>query len=136
MDSGAGGNSRQAAAAAGKHSNTRACQHCAGEGRAWLVPLALDGFVVKASMTMMVRRPAGKDAGWPAWMNPGAGIAASLVANVAAAESTLIGMAVAAWPPGALLLAYELVMDQIRIAGKTSPPSRPCRVPQCTATCR
>jgi hypothetical protein len=91
--------------------------HRADEGwRAWLVPLAVDGLVVAASMTMMARRRAGKNAGWLAWVSLGAGIAASLAANVAAAQPTLIGRAVAAWPPLALLLAYELLMDQIRNA--------------------
>jgi hypothetical protein len=91
----------------------------AGEGwRAWLVPLAIDGLVVAASMTMVVRRRAGKKTGWLAWISVTLGIAASLAANIAAAEPTLIGRAVAAWPPIALLLAYELLMDQIHIATK------------------
>jgi hypothetical protein len=50
-------------------------------------------------MTMMARRRAGKNAGWLAWVSLSAGIAASLAANVAAAQPTLIGRAVAAWPP-------------------------------------
>src|SRR4030081_3177518 len=81
-------------------------------------PVAWTGLVVAASMTMMARRRAGKDAGWLAWVSMVASIAASLAANVAAAQPTLIGRAVAAWPPLALLLAYELLMDQIRITGK------------------
>jgi Protein of unknown function (DUF2637) len=91
----------------------------AGEGwRAWLVPLAIDGLVVAASMTMLVRRRAGQKGGWLAWVSLTLGIAASLAANIAAAEPTLIGRAVAAWPPIALLLAYELLMNQIHIASK------------------
>jgi hypothetical protein len=91
----------------------------AGEGwRAWLVPLAIDGLVVAASMTMVVRRRAGRRAGWLAWISLTLGIAASLAANIAAAEPTLIGRAVAAWPPIALLLAYELLMSQIQVASK------------------
>ena len=87
------------------------------------MPLAVDGLVVAASMTMMARRRAGKDAGWLAWVSLAAAIAASLAANVAAAQPTLIGRAVAAWPPLALLLAYELLMDQIRLTATvaTSP---------------
>jgi hypothetical protein len=91
----------------------------AGEGwRAWLVPLAIDGLVVAASMTMVVRRRAGRRAGWLAWISLTLGIAASLAANIAAAEPTLIGRAVAAWPPIALLLAYELLMSQIQVTSK------------------
>jgi Protein of unknown function (DUF2637) len=93
----------------------------AGEGwRAWLVPLAVDGLVVAASMTMVVRRRAGKSAGWLSWLSMLLGITASLAANVAAANPTLIGRAVAAWPPLALLLAYELLMDQVDVAGEDS----------------
>src|SRR4030081_3730092 len=83
-------------------------------------PVAWTGLVVAASMTMMARRRAGKDAGWLAWVSLSAGIAASLAANVTAAQPTLIGRAVAAWPPLALLPAYELLMDQIRITGKNA----------------
>jgi len=102
----------------------------AGEGwRAWLVPLAVDGLVVAASMTMMVRRRAGHPAGWLAWVSMAAGITASLAANVAAAEPTLIGRAVAAWPPFALLLAYELLMDQIRTDTTSPTPKTPDSLP-------
>ncbi|GAB3889859.1 hypothetical protein GCM10029964_060330 [Kibdelosporangium lantanae] len=104
----------------------------AGEGwRAWLVPLAIDGLVVAASMTMVVRRRAGKPGGMLAWTSIILGIAASLAANIAAAEPTLIGRAVAAWPPIALLLAYELLMDQIHVAARhagsqdSAPPAQP-----------
>jgi hypothetical protein len=40
---------------------------------------------------------------------------------VAGAEPTLVGRLVAAWPPLALLLAYELLMQQVRA---TSRPDR------------
>ena len=89
----------------------------AGEDwRAWFIPLAIDGLVVAASMTMLVRRRNGQKAGWLAWTSITLGLTASLAANIAAAEPTLIGRAVAAWPPVALLLAYELLMDQLRTA--------------------
>lgn len=72
----------------------------AGEGwRAWLVLLAVDGLVIAASMTMLLRRRAGNPAGWLVWASMSAGTTASLAANVAAAQPTLIGRAVAAWPP-------------------------------------
>jgi len=108
-----------AAAVSFMHMHTLAAR--AGEGwRAWLVPLAVDGLVVAASMSMLVRRRAGKRAGWLAWTSMTAGITASLAANVAAAEPTLIGRAVAAWPPLALLMAYELLMDQVRTGNSDS----------------
>lgn len=116
-----------AAAVSFMHMHTLAVR--AGEGwRSWLVPLAVDGLVVAASMTMLVRRRAGKPAGWLTWASMGAGITASLAANVAAAEPTLIGRAVAAWPPLALLLAYELLMDQMRM-GNTHGAQHPAEPP-------
>jgi hypothetical protein len=45
------------------------------------------------------------------------GLGASLAANVAAAEPTVQGRLVAAWPPIGLLLAYELLMQQIKGRG-------------------
>lgn len=50
-------------------------------------------------------------AGILAWASLLAGIGASLAANVSAADSTSIGRLVAAWPPVALLLAWELLMQ-------------------------
>jgi hypothetical protein len=102
----------------------------AGEGwRAWLVPLAIDGLVVAASMTMVVRRRAGKKTGWLAGTSITLGIAALLAANIAAAEPTLIGRAVAAWPPIALLLAYELLMDQLDVSTKHAATQRMTAIP-------
>ena len=40
-------------------------------------------------------------------------LGASLAANVAAADPTVAGWLVAAWPPVALLLAYELLLQQL-----------------------
>lgn len=98
----------------------------AGEGwRSWLVPLAVDGLVVAASMTMVIRRRAGTTAGWLAWTSMTAGIMASLAANIAAAHPTLIGRTVAAWPPLALLLAYELLMGQVQTAHHDEPADQP-----------
>ncbi|WP_020667324.1 DUF2637 domain-containing protein [Amycolatopsis nigrescens] len=89
--------------------------HRAGEQwRAWLLPLAVDGLIIAASMSMLVRRRQGQSGGALAWCSLVLGIAASLAANIAAAEPTWEGRIVAAWPPLALLLAYELLMRQAR----------------------
>jgi hypothetical protein len=45
-----------------------------------------------------------------------AGSAASLAANVAVAEPTMIGRVIAAWPSFSLIAAYELLMRQVRAA--------------------
>jgi hypothetical protein len=52
-----------------------------------------------------------------AWAALLMGLGASLAANVAAAEPTVQGRLVAAWPPVGLLLSYELMLQQIRARG-------------------
>jgi hypothetical protein len=46
-----------------------------------------------------------------AWASLLAGIGASLAANVAAAEPTMVERVVATWPPVALLLAWDLLVQ-------------------------
>jgi Protein of unknown function (DUF2637) len=102
-------------AATASYDHQRALAELAGEDwRAWLLPVSVDGLVVAASMSMLVRRRAGLPAGVLAWTSLLAGIGASLAANVAAADPTAVGRVVAAWPPVALLLAWELLM-QVRV---------------------
>jgi len=101
-------------AAAASYEHMRALALEAGEGwRAWLLPLSVDGMMVAASMAMLSGRRAGQPAGALAWVALLAGAATSVAANVAAAEPTLTGRAVAAWPPIALGLAYELLLQQV-----------------------
>jgi hypothetical protein len=105
-------------AAVASYEHMRALAGLAGEGwRAWLLPLSVDGLAVAASMTMLVRRRAGLPAGGLAWVALLLGLGASLAANVAAAEPTVEGRLVAAWPPLGLLLAYELLMQQVKARG-------------------
>jgi lipopolysaccharide export LptBFGC system permease protein LptF len=86
----------------------------AGEGwRAWLLPLSVDGMMVAASMALLARRRSGEPGGLLAWSALLVGAATSIAANVAAAQPTVTGRAVAAWPPVALALAYELFLRQI-----------------------
>jgi Protein of unknown function (DUF2637) len=101
-------------AALASYDHQRALAALAGEGwRAWLLPISVNGLIVAASMSVLVRRRAGMAAGALAWTSLLAGIGASLAANVAAAEATMVGRVVAAWPPVALLLAWEL-LTQVR----------------------
>jgi hypothetical protein len=105
-------------AAVGSYEHMRTLAESVGEGwRAWLLPFSVDGLAVAASMTMFVRRRAGERAGGLAWSALLLGLGASLAANVAAAEPTLAGRLVAAWPPIGLLLSYELLMQQIKARG-------------------
>jgi hypothetical protein len=94
-----------------------------------LLPISVDGLILTASRTMLARQRAGRSAGWLAWTAMLAGLTASLAANVAGAQPTLVGRLVAAWPPIALLLAYELLMQQVRATAtrRTAPPTRPRR---------
>jgi hypothetical protein len=100
-------------AAIASYEHMRALASLTGEDwRAWLLPISVDGLAVAASMTMLVRRQAGQSAGVLAWAALLLGLGASLAANVAAAEATVVGRLVAAWPPVGLLLSYELLMQQ------------------------
>ena len=105
-------------AAIASYEHMRALAELAGEGwRSWLLPVSVDGLAVAASMTMLVRRRAGLPAGALTWVALLLGLGASLAANVAAAEPTVQGRLVAAWPPLGLLLSYELLMQQIKARG-------------------
>lgn len=101
------------------HMRTLAAE--AGEGwKAYALPVSVDGMIVAASLVMLTRRRAGLSAGWLAWVGLALGLVVSLVANVAAAEPTLIGRLVAAWPPLALGVSYELLLTLVRPADAPS----------------
>jgi hypothetical protein len=70
---------------------------------------------------MLVRRRAGQRAGVLPWTALLLGLGASLAANVAAAQPTVVGRLVAAWPPVGLLLSYELLMQQHGTRGCSGP---------------
>jgi hypothetical protein len=109
-------------AALASYDHQRQLAAIAGEGwRAWLLPVSVDGMVIAASMTMLVRRRIGEPAGALAWFALLLGGAASVVANVAAADPTLAGRLVAAWPPVALLVSYELLLKQVRSVSLAEP---------------
>jgi hypothetical protein len=108
-----------AVAAVASYEHMRALAVLAGEDwRSWLLPVSVDGLAVAASMTMLVRRRVGLPAGVLVWTALLLGLGASLAANVAAADPTVAGRLVAAWPPVALLLAYELLLQQLGDDGR------------------
>jgi hypothetical protein len=112
-------------AAIASYEHMRALASVAGEDwRAWLLPISVDGLAVAASMTMLVRRRAGEPAGVLPWVALLLGLGASLMANVAAADPTVVGRVVAGWPPVGLLLSYELFLQQ-HSGGLASRPSAP-----------
>ncbi len=89
------------------------------EWRSWLLPLAVDGLLAAAGMSMLEARHHGRRPTPLAWVSLWLGISASLAANVAAAEPTVTGRLVAAWPPVALALAFELLMQQHNLHAST-----------------
>jgi len=91
----------------------------AGEGElvARALPLSVDGLVLAATMALLSARGAGRDSGALPWLALLLGLGASLAANVAAAEPTPVGRLVAAWPPVALALSFELLLRQTRGEG-------------------
>ncbi|GLZ29367.1 hypothetical protein Lesp02_15570 [Lentzea sp. NBRC 105346] len=104
-----------AVAAVVSFDHMRALASDAGEGwKAWILPVSVDGMLVSASLVMLTRKRANQPVGLLAWAGLVLGLLVSLAANVAAAEPTLIGRLVAAWPPVALGLSYELLLTLIR----------------------
>lgn len=79
-----------------------------------LLPVSVDGMIVVASMSLLVDSRQGRRSGMLPWTLLVLGSAASLAANVAVAEPSVVGRLIAAWPSCALIGAYELLMRQIR----------------------
>ncbi|MFI0409218.1 DUF2637 domain-containing protein [Actinomadura sp. 3N508] len=84
-----------------------------------LLPVSVDGMIAVASMSLLVDSRQGRRSGLLPWALLVLGSAASLAANVAVAEPSVVGRLIAAWPSCALIGAYELLMRQIR---RTSVP--------------
>ncbi len=79
-----------------------------------LTPLSVDGMIVAASTTLLADSRWGRKGGVLPWALLVAGSVASLAANVAVAEPTLIGRLIAAWPSFALTASFELLTRQVR----------------------
>jgi hypothetical protein len=76
---------------------------------AYVLPLSVDGMLVVASAAMVEDKRAGRRVRWSARMAFAVGVAASVAANIAAAEPSLGARIVAAWPAVALLLVVEML---------------------------
>src|ERR1700676_2552082 len=84
------------------HMHTLVALHGQPGWVAALTPLSVDGMIVAASTTLLAdSRSGGRGGGLP-WALLVAGSVASLAANVAVAEPSLIGQVIAAWPSFAL----------------------------------
>lgn len=102
------------------YSHMRSLAMSAGEDvwAATLLPFSVDGMLACASMTALVRKRTGRSVGFLPWAALLLGVAASVAANIASAEPTVTGRAIAAWPPVALLVSLELLLRQTRGTGQ------------------
>jgi hypothetical protein len=79
-----------------------------------LLPISVDGMIAASSLTLLADSRNGQRGGLLPWTLLVIGSAASLAANVAVAEPSVVGRLIAAWPSCALIGSYELLMRQIR----------------------
>lgn len=97
-----------------RHMHRLALDHGEDPLAAALIPLAVDGTIVAASMSLLLASRYGSRGGVLPWPLLIISSLASLGANVAVAEPSLTGRVIAAWPSFALIGAYETLMSQIR----------------------
>lgn len=83
-------------------------------GLAWLWPLVVDGFIVVASMSV-VRAVIESRRTWHPWALLVLFSTISVAGNVAHGPPTAVGRLVAAVPPVALVLAFDLLMRQVQL---------------------
>ncbi|WP_246083198.1 DUF2637 domain-containing protein [Nonomuraea diastatica] len=98
-----------------RHMHQVCLRHGKDHLAAVLIPLAVDGTILVASMSILLTNRYGSRGGFLAWTMLSVGSLASLGANIAVAEPSLIGRIIAAWPSAALIGSYELLMSQIRM---------------------
>jgi hypothetical protein len=95
-------------AAAASYEHQRSLAVLAGEGDlAYVLPISVDGMMLATSRSILRRRRSGVPVPFLSWFGFALGFVASVAANVAAADPTLVGRLLAAWPPVALFIAYE-----------------------------
>src|SRR5216683_1647631 len=116
------------------HMHTLVARHGQPGWVATLTPLSVDGMIVAASTTLLAESRSGSRGGVLPWSLLIAGSVASLAANVAVAQPTLIGRVIAAWPSFALTASYELLTRQVRHSSPgndslSRPPQRPRTTP-------
>lgn len=104
-----------AAVASYSHMRALALDHGQDRLLASLLPISVDGLVVVATMALLDGRRR-----WVAGTALAVGVVASVVANVLAAEPTLIGRCISAWPAVALFGVVEILARP----GKSERPVR------------
>src|SRR5262245_12656014 len=100
-----------------------------GEDRfiALILPLSVDGLMVVAAWSIFTAKQAKGDANWWAKLAFAIGIAASVTANVAAAQPTLGARLVASWPAVALLMTVELLSRTPRAVEEPEAATTPAK---------
>jgi hypothetical protein len=91
------------------------------EMAAWL-PLTTDGLLVAVLALVYWRRYVGERVGVFPWVAFGLGFLATLGANLASAEMTFGGVAVALWPPICFALTLELGAMMLKSVARNSVP--------------
>jgi Protein of unknown function (DUF2637) len=119
-----------AAAVSYRHMHTLVLRHGEAAWTAALLPLSVDGMIAASSMALLADSRHGSRGGALPWALLVIGSAASLAANVAVAEPTLIGRLIAAWPSCALIGSYELLMRQIRQSARQRPAAASAYAPK------
>lgn len=78
-----------------------------------LIPLSVDGLILVSSLTLLADRRASRPRSALATTGLALGAIASLVANVAHAQPSVIGRLAAAWSPLALAISQELLLRRV-----------------------
>jgi Protein of unknown function (DUF2637) len=97
-----------AAVASYRHARDVIAQHGDPVMAPWLA-LTTDGMLLAALVVIWVRRHRGEHVKAGPWAAFWVGMAATIAANLAAAQPTPVGIAVALWPPVCLAITLELV---------------------------
>jgi hypothetical protein len=101
---------------------------------AWMWPLVVDGFIVVASLSVVRAVADGRRAYYP-WLLVLTFSTISVTFNVVHAAPTVVARFVAAIPPAALVLSFELLMRQLRQQVEPTPAQSRGRIdPQLTAS--
>jgi hypothetical protein len=94
-----------AALASYSHMRDVALRYGQSELIAALLPVSVDGMMVVATVAL----GDGRRNRWSAWLAFWTGVVASVVANVLAAEPSLVARCISAWPAVAFLLVVEVI---------------------------
>ncbi|WP_260729818.1 DUF2637 domain-containing protein [Dactylosporangium roseum] len=86
---------------------------------AYVLPISVDGMLIVASAAMVEDKRNGNRVRWSARIAFASGVAASVAANIAAAQPTIGARIVAAWPAVAMLLVVEMPAPNHRPVPRT-----------------